>query len=58
MKALDVKLIIDENATFTDEKGVTKVYTKYEIQYAGANVGISIKPQGKELAKFLFLNKK
>lgn len=54
MKALDVKLVIDDNATFTDDKGVTKVYTKYEIHYAGAVIGVSVKAASKDLAKFLF----
>lgn len=54
MKALDVKLVIDENATFQDDKGNTKIYTKYEIHYAGAVIQVGIKPGSRDLAKFLF----
>lgn len=57
MKALDVKLVIDENATFQDDKGNTKVYTKYEIHYSGAVLAVAIKPQSKDLARFLFEKK-
>lgn len=59
MKSIDVKLIVDENRQFADEKtGQIRIYTGYSLQIGTASVNIAPSKRDRALLEYLLANVK